>query len=136
MPQVAGARRGQFNHRFAQPSDQSQPSFGHLMPFADDPQTDPLTGETAACWIGSARSAASRRCIAINTSAEYWRGDCLAAPHRHLADTRDVEPPAEVARYLFASTQHGPGALPLTTSRRRRGRDAAPTASTPSTTRR
>ncbi len=44
LPQVAGGRRGQFNHRFAQPSDQSTPSFGHLMPFADDPRTDPVTG--------------------------------------------------------------------------------------------
>ncbi|MGE3913885.1 MAG: hypothetical protein AB7K36_31365, partial [Chloroflexota bacterium] len=46
IPQVAGGRRGQFNQRYAQPSDQSMPSFGHLMPFAEDSQTDPVTGET------------------------------------------------------------------------------------------
>ncbi|MEZ4569936.1 MAG: alpha/beta hydrolase domain-containing protein [Thermomicrobiales bacterium] len=44
---VAGGRRGEFNHRFGQPSVQSTPSFGHRFPFADDPLTDPLTGQTA-----------------------------------------------------------------------------------------
>ena len=34
-PHVAGARRGEFNHRFAQPSVQPTPSFGHLFPFAE-----------------------------------------------------------------------------------------------------
>ena len=48
-----------------------------------------------------------------DTSSEYWRGDAGLA-HRDLESGNDVEPPAEVRRYLFASTQHGPGALPFT----------------------
>ena len=48
-----------------------------------------------------------------DTSSEYWRGDAGLA-HRNLESGTDVEPPAEVRRYLFASTQHGPGALPFT----------------------
>ena len=48
----------------------------------------------------------------INTSAEYWRGDASFV-HTDLADTRDVEPPAEVRCYLWSSTQHGHGSVPL-----------------------
>ena len=49
--------------------------------------------------------------FAINTSAEYWRGDASLL-HTDLAGGRDVEPPADVRIYLFAGTQHTPGALP------------------------
>lgn len=41
---VAGGRMGEFNHRFAQPSVQPQPGFGHLPPFTDEPSTDPYSG--------------------------------------------------------------------------------------------
>jgi hypothetical protein len=50
--------------------------------------------------------------VTINTSAEYWRGDC-SLMHTDLAGARDVEPPAGTRNYLFASTQHGPGVVPL-----------------------
>ena len=112
IPQVAGGRRGQFNQRYAQPSDQSMPSFGHLMPFADDPQTDPLTGETAGLLDRQRQLGGVPKMFTINTSAEYWRGDASLI-HTDLADTRDVEPPAEVRCYLLSSTQHGRGAVPL-----------------------
>jgi hypothetical protein len=112
IPQVAGARRGQFNQRYAQPSDQSMPSFGHLMPFADDPQTDPLTGESGGLLDRQRQLGGMPKMFTINTSAEYWRGDASLL-HTDLADTRDVEPPAEVRCYLLASTQHGLGSVPL-----------------------
>jgi hypothetical protein len=112
LPQVAGGRRGQFNHRFAQPSDQSTPSFGHLMPFADDPQTDPVTGVTGGLLDRQRALGGVPKVYAINTSAEYWRGDASLI-HTDVGGTRDIEPPAEVRAYLFASTQHGPGSLPL-----------------------
>ena len=112
LPQVAGGRRGQFNHRFAQPSDQSTPSFGHLMPFADDPQTDPVTGVSGGLLDRQRQLGGVPKVYAINTSAEYWRGDASLI-HTDLAGSRDVEPPAEVRCYLFAGTQHGPGTLPL-----------------------
>ncbi len=114
LPQVAGGRRGQFNHRFAQPSDQSTPSFGHLMPFSDDPQTDPLTGESGGLLDRQRALGGVPKIMAINTSAEYWRGDCSMI-HTDIGATRDVEPPANVRAYLFAGTQHGPGSLPLQT---------------------
>ncbi|MCC6174953.1 MAG: hypothetical protein IT305_06585 [Chloroflexi bacterium] len=112
IPQVAGGRRGQFNHRFAQPSDQMMPSFGHLMPFADDPQTDPVTGESGGLLDRQRAVGGVPKVLTINTSAEYYRGDASLI-HTDVAGTHDVVPPAEVRDYLFASTQHGPGTLPL-----------------------
>ena len=112
LPQVAGARRGQFNQRFAQPSDQSTPSIGHLMPFADDSQTDPVTGESGGLLDRQRQLGGLPKIVHVNTSAEYWRGDGSLA-HTDIAGTRDVELPADVRSYLFASTQHGPGVLPL-----------------------
>ncbi|MFN8525982.1 MAG: alpha/beta hydrolase domain-containing protein [Chloroflexota bacterium] len=112
ISQVAGARRGQFNHRYAQPSDQSVPSFGHLMPFADEPQTDELTGETGGLLDRQRELGGVPKIFHINTSAEYWRGDASLI-HTDIDGTRDVEPPRESRIYHFAGTQHGPGTLPL-----------------------
>ncbi|MGE3273277.1 MAG: alpha/beta hydrolase domain-containing protein [Chloroflexota bacterium] len=112
IPQVAGGRRGQFNQRYAQPSDQSMPSFGHLMPFAEDPQTDPVTGETGGLLDRQRQLGGMPKVVTINTSAEYWRGDASLC-HTDLADTRDVEPPAGSRYYHFGGTQHGLGVVPL-----------------------
>ena len=112
LSQIAGARRGQFNHRFAQPSDQSMPSFGHRMPFADDPQTDPVTGESGGLLDRQRELGGVPKLVHVNSAAEYWRGDCSLS-HTDVAGSRDVEPPAEVRSYFFASTQHEPGVVPL-----------------------
>jgi len=109
---VAGARRGEFNHRYAQPSDQHQPSFGHLPPFADDPQTDLLTGQTAGLLDRQRALGGVPKIFYTNTAAEYWRSD-TSLMHTDLAGTRDIEPPTESRIYLFASTQHVAGSLPL-----------------------
>ena len=112
---VAGARRGEFNHRYAQPSDQHQPSFGHLSPFADDPQIDPVTGQTYGLLDRQRDLGGVPKIVYTNTAAEYWRGD-TSLMHTDMAATRDVEPPAESRIYLFASTQHVAGSLPLVDS--------------------
>lgn len=109
---VAGARRGEFNHRFAQPSQQHIASFGHLMPFTDDDQTDAQTGQTDGLLRRQRALGGVPKVITTNTSAEYWRGDCSLI-HTDLAGTRDIEPPDDARVYLFASTQHGPGSVPL-----------------------
>src|SRR5262249_41540487 len=49
--------------------------------------------------------------VAVNTAAEYWRGDASLV-HSDVDGTRDVEPPAQTRIYLFAGCQHTPGALP------------------------
>ena len=110
---VAGGRRGEFNHRYGQPSVQPTPSLGHRFPFADEPQTDPRSGRRAGLLDRQRAAGRLPKVFYTDTSSEYWRGDAGLA-HRELESGADVEPPREVRRYLFASTQHGPGALPFT----------------------
>ncbi len=110
---IAGARRGEFNQRYGQPSVQPTPSFGHRFPFADDPQTDPRTNQTAGLLDRQRQAGAVPRILYTDTSSEYWRGDASLS-HTDVDTGADVEPPAGVRRYLFAGTQHGPGTLPFT----------------------
>ena len=112
LAHVAGGRRGEFNHRYAQPSVQPTPSFGHLFPFADAPQTDPVSGRTAGLLDRLRDANALPKIIYTDSAAEYWRGDAGLA-HTDLSSGADAEPPAGVRRYLFAATQHGPGSVPF-----------------------
>ena len=75
FPHVAGARRGEFNHRYGQPSVQPTPGFGHLFPFADEPQTDPQTGQTAGLLDSLRERKVLPKIMYTDTSSEYWRGD-------------------------------------------------------------
>ncbi|MHB8575491.1 MAG: alpha/beta hydrolase domain-containing protein [Dehalococcoidia bacterium] len=113
LAHIAGGRRGEFNHRYAQPSVQPTPGFGHLFPFADDKQTDPLSGVSDGLLRRQRVGGGVPRIMYTNTSAEYWRGDA-ALVHTDLATGGDAEPPEEVRVYHFAGTQHGAGVLPLT----------------------
>lgn len=110
LPHVAGARRGEFNHRYAQPSVQGTRGFGHLPPFHDDAAGD--AGSGSGLLDRQRAVGALPKVIYTNTSAEYWRGDCSLL-HTDVHGTRDVDPPDEVRAYHFAGTQHGAGALPL-----------------------
>ncbi len=114
LAHIAGGRRGEFNHRAAQPSVQPTPSFGHRFPFADDAQHDARTGLVDGLLETQRRVGAVPKIFFTNTSSEYWRGDASLA-HTCADDGSDVDIPQEVRHYLFASTQHGPGTLPLTT---------------------
>ena len=111
MPHVAGARRGEFNHRFGQPSLNATHGVGSLFPFTDTVETDPVTGARGALLAQLEARGTLPKIITINTSAEYWRGDASLV-HTDVAGTRDVEPHPAARVYLFASTQHTPGSLP------------------------
>lgn len=114
MPYVGGARRGEFNHRFAQPSVQLTPNFGHRFPFATVDLEDPF-GEGEPSEDGLLRRQRARghvpKVIQIDTAAEYWRGDCSLVHTDPLA-TRDLALPAGVRHYLWAGSQHFPGSVP------------------------
>lgn len=113
LSHIAGGRRGEFNHRYGQPSVQPTPSFGHLFPFADLPQTDPLTGQHAGLLDAHRINGNMPKIFYTDTSAEYWRGDA-GLSHTDLESGGDAELPGNVRRYLFSSTQHGPGVAVLT----------------------
>ena len=111
VPHVAGARRGEFNCRFGQPSLNALHAVGSLFPFTDGPQEDPVTGQRGALLHRLAARATPPRIFTINTAAEYWRGDGSLV-HTDVAGTRDVIAPPYVRQYLFAGTQHTPGVIP------------------------
>ncbi len=108
LAHIAGGRRGEFNNRYAQPSVQPTPSFGHLFPFADLLQTDPGTNRTAGLLDRQGAKGGMPKIIYTDTSSEYWRGDA-GLSHVDLATGGDAVLPDGVRRYLFASTQHGAG---------------------------
>jgi hypothetical protein len=111
LPHVAGARMGAFNHRYAQPSNQSYPSFGHLFPFAHEEFDDPF-GEGSDGLLKRLKASGSvPKVIYTNSSAEYWRGDASLA-HTDPEGRRDLESDADTRSYHFAGTQHGAGSLP------------------------
>lgn len=112
MITIAGGRRGEFNQRYGQPSVQPTPSFGHLFPFADSAQTNPSSGKIAGLLDRQRQRGGVPRIFYTDTSSDYWRGDAGLA-HTDAGTGADVEPPAEVRRYLFASTAHSGGAVGL-----------------------
>jgi alpha/beta hydrolase family protein len=107
---IAGARRGAFNHRFAQPSNQTTPLWGHAFPFADVATTDPLTGRTAGLLDRLAAAGDLPKIVSTDSAAEYWRGDAALA-HLAIPPGRDLPEHPSTRRYLFAGTQHTPGYL-------------------------
>jgi hypothetical protein len=105
---VAGARRGAFNHRFAQPSNQTTPLWGHVFPFADVATSDPLTGSTGGLLDRQVTTGDLPKIISTDSAAEYWRGDAALA-HIDATGRRDLPEHPSTRRYLFAGVQHTPG---------------------------
>lgn len=105
LPHVAGGRRGEFNMRFAQPSGQSTPGFGHMFPFADDELPDPMGGADDGLLNREREQGTVPKIIYTNTSAEYWRGDGSLS-HTDPSGERDLDVTPETRTYLFAGTQH------------------------------
>jgi hypothetical protein len=89
---VAGARRGEFNHRYAQPSVITIPSFGYLPPF----RFESFPQDT--------------KVFAVNTSAEYWNREASML-HTDDSGERDLPAPPNVRVYHYAGTKHGPGSI-------------------------
>ena len=111
VPHVAGARRGEFNMRFGQPSLNATTSVGSLFPFNDLEQSDPVTGARDGLLARMEARGRRPKIFTINTSAEYWRGDASLV-HMDVEGRVDVAAPAHARVYHFAGTQHTPGALP------------------------
>jgi hypothetical protein len=110
LPHVAGARRGEFNHRGAQPSVQHVLGAGHLPPFASNPVPDLAIG----MFDNQRRRGGVPKVVSTNSSSEYWRSEA-SLTHTDLAGLRDVPIAPEERIYLLAGTQHGPGMVPFMT---------------------
>ena len=117
---VAGAGRGSFNHRFAQPSRDAQPlsSFffpTDLFPYTDLPETDPETGETAGLLDAASRSHTAPKIFFTNTSYEYW-GRSASLIHTSAEGLKDAAPGENARIYFLAGLQHFSAAFPPRTT--------------------
>ena len=110
LPHVAGGRRGEFNHRFAQPSQQSEPGFGHAFPFADEETADPFSERSDGLLARQRALGGVPKVVYTNSSAEYWRGDG-SLQHIGPDGRSDAAQAAETRSYHFSGTQHGAGLL-------------------------
>ena len=113
IPHVGGGRRGEFNHRFAQPSSLANYSPNNMFPFTDGEQTDPVTGNTDGLLSRLAALGRVPRVMLTNTASEYWGGHC-ALIHSDVTGQRDLTPMESTRIYFFAGTQHASGTWPLT----------------------
>jgi hypothetical protein len=116
MPHVAGAGRGSFNHRFAQPSRDGHPYINFfyptdIFPFTDLPQRDPETGVTDGLLTHALKPAFHPRIFYTNTSYEYW-GRAASLIHTTVDGTKDAPLPPNVRVYLLAAGQHGVAGFP------------------------
>lgn len=116
MAHVAGAGRGSFNHRFAQPSRDGHPFMNMLyptdiFPFTNAEQTDPETGLTDGLLARADKAKMTPKIFYTNSSYEYW-GRAASLIHTTIDGKKDFAPPPNTRIYLFAGGQHGPAAFP------------------------
>jgi hypothetical protein len=97
---IAGGRRGEFNHRYA------QPALTHPLGFANLPPYD-----TAALLAGQRAVGSSPKLFLTNSSWEYWRGDG-ALVHIDPQTGTDLPDEPDARVYLLSGTDHM-GALSL-----------------------
>jgi hypothetical protein len=114
----AGAGRGSFNHRFAQPSRDAHrySSFFYpidLFPFSGRPQLDPDTGQRDGLFARQHHAAHLPKIFSTNTGYEYW-GRAASLIHTSVDGRADVEPLEHERLYHLASGQHFVGAFPPT----------------------
>jgi hypothetical protein len=116
LAHVAGAGRGSFNYRFAQPSRDAQPTSSvffptDIFPFTDLPERDSLTGETGGLLDRANKENVVPKIFLSNTSYEYW-GRAAALIHVSADGKRDVPISEKVRIYHFTGLQHFSGPFP------------------------
>jgi hypothetical protein len=116
LAHVAGAGRGNFNYRFAQPSRDAQPTSSvfyptDIFPFTDEPEKDPITGETAGLLDRAVTDKVVPKIFFSNTSYEYW-GRACALIHVTADGKQDVPISENVRIYHFTGLQHFSGPWP------------------------
>jgi alpha/beta hydrolase family protein len=118
IAQVAGAGRGSFNHRFAQPSRDGHPFLNFfyptdIFPFTDAPETDPETGVTDGLLKHATPPELMPKIFYTNSEYEYW-GRAASLIHTTIDGKSDAPLMDNVRIYLLSAGQHGPAAFPPT----------------------
>jgi hypothetical protein len=116
LAHVAGAGRGDFNYRFAQPSRDAQPTSSvffptDIFPFTDQPETDPVTHVTAGLLDRARADGTVPKIFLSNTSYEYW-GRAAALIHVSADGKHDATISDNVRIYHFTGLQHFSGPFP------------------------
>jgi len=116
LAHVAGAGRGSFNFRFAQPSRDAQPTSSvffptDIFPFTDQPETDPVTAETGGLLDRAGAENVVPKIFFSNTSYEYW-GRACALIHVSADGKKDATISDNVRIYHFTGLQHFSGPTP------------------------
>ena len=117
LAHVAGAGRGSFNYRFAQPSRDAQPTSSvffptDIFPFTDQPERDPVTRmRREGCSTAPTADKVVPKIFLSNTSYEYW-GRVAALIHISADGKRDASISDNVRIYHFTGLQHFPGPFP------------------------
>ena len=118
---AAGAGRGSFNHRFAQPSRDGHrfSAFNYptdLFPFSSAAQTDPESGVTA----GLLPKTHLPKIFYTNSGYEYW-SRAASLIHTTIDGKKDIEPMENERIYHLASGQHF--VIPFAPTEKLRGTD-------------
>ena len=116
LAHVAGAGRGSFNYRFAQPSRDAQPTSSvffptDLFPFTDQLEKDSVTGEIGGLLDLATSEKVVPKFFFSNTSYEYW-GRAAALIHISPDGKQDAVISDNVRVYHFAGLQHFSGPFP------------------------
>jgi hypothetical protein len=116
LAHVAGAGRGSFNYRFAEPSRDAQPTSSvffptDIFPFTDLPEKDPIGGETRGLLDRAAAEKVVPRIFFSNTSYEYW-GRAAALIHITADGKQDAPISDNVRIYHLTGLQHFSGPFP------------------------
>jgi hypothetical protein len=116
LSHVAGAGRGSFNYRFAQPSRDAQPTSSvffptDIFPFTDQPESDPLTGEKGGLLDRAQLEQVVPKIFFSHTSYEYW-GRAASLIHTTADAKQDAAIGPNVRIYYFTGLQHYTGPFP------------------------
>ena len=100
---VAGAGRGSFDHRFAQPSRDGHPLLNlfypsDIFPFTDEPETD--AGITDSILARARKDGVVPKIFYSNGAYEYW-GRAASLIHTSVDGKKDVAPAPENAGVLY-----------------------------------
>ena len=107
---TAGAGRGSFNHRFAQPSRDAQPysTFFYptdLFPFTSVSESDPVMSARGGLRTDWSQGARMPKVFYVDGGYEYW-GRAASLTHTSVDGRRDVGFLPTERRYVISSAQH------------------------------